>query len=70
MKKTVQVLLLVFALGIVSGCAPEGLRTERAARRIERRDRAIQRDLEGLPYDIEALLLTNESMHLNRWEGH
>ena len=70
MKKIVQVLLLVLALGIVSGCAPGGPKTERTARRIERRDQAIQRDLEGLPEDVETLLLTDEPGHLNRWEGH
>ena len=70
MKKIVAVLLLVLALAIVSGCAPEGPQTERTARRIERRDQSIQRDLEGLPEDVETFWLTNEPGHLNRWEAH
>ncbi len=68
MKKIVVVLLLVLALGIVSGCAPENPRTERAARRIERRDQSIQRGLEGLPEDVETFWLTDEPGHLSRWE--
>ncbi len=68
MKKIVVVLLLVFALGIVSGCAPEGPRTERAARRMERRDRSIQSDLEELPEDVETFWLTDGPGHFNRWE--
>jgi len=70
MKKIVVVLLLVLALGIVSGCAPEGPRTERTARRIERRDQSIQGGLEGLPEDVETFWLTNEPGRLNKWEGH
>ena len=68
MKKVMAVLLLILALGFVSGCAPENPRTERNARRIERRDRAIQGGLEGLPEDIETLLLTDESQNLSRWD--
>ena len=68
MKKIVSMLLLVLALGIVSGCAPEGHKTERTARRIERRDRSVQSDLEGLTEDVETFWLTDEPGHLNRWE--
>ncbi len=68
MKKVMAVLLLVLALGFVSGCAPENSRTERNAQRIERRDRVIQSGLEGLPEDVETLLLTDESQNLSRWE--
>ncbi len=68
MKKVMAALLLVLALSIVSGCALENPRTERAARRIERRDQSIQNDLEGLPEDVETLWLTNEPQHLSRWD--
>ena len=68
MKKVMAVLLLVLAVGFVSGCAPESTRTERNARRIERRDRVIQSDLEGLPEDVETLLLTDEPQNFSRWE--
>ena len=68
MKKVMAVLLLVLALGIVSGCAPENPRTERNARRIERRDRTIQSGLEALPEDVETLLLTDKPQNLSRWD--
>ncbi len=68
MKKVMAVLLLVLALGFVSGCAPENPRTERNVRRIQRRDRAIQAGLEALPEDIETLLLTDEPQSLSRWD--
>ncbi len=68
MKKVMAVLLLVLALGIVSGCAPENPRTERSARRIERRDRSIQTGLEGLPEDVETLLLTDKPQNLSKWD--
>ncbi len=67
MKKLLAVLLLVLALGMVSGCGPK---TERTARRLERRDRTFRRELEALPEDIETFLLYNEPQHLSRWEGH
>ncbi len=68
MKRLLAILLLVLALSIVSGCAPEGPKTERTARRIERRDLRIQSDLEGLPEDVETFWLTDEPGHLSRWE--
>ena len=70
MKRLLAILLLVLALGIVSGCAPNGPKTERTARRIERRDLSIQSDLEGLPEDVETFWLTHDSWRLSRWQGH
>ena len=67
MKRLMAILLLVLALGIISGCGPN---TERSARRQERRALALRRDREALPEDVESILLYGEPMHLNRWEGH
>ena len=68
MKRLMAILLLVLALGIISGCG--GPKTERAARRQERRALALRRDREALPEDVESILLYGEPMHLGRWEGH
>ena len=70
MKRLMAVLLLVLALGIISGCAPKGPKTERTARRIERRNRAMSRDLEAIPEDIETFWLYDHPGHLNRWLVH
>ncbi len=70
MKRLMAVLLLVLALGIISGCAPKGPKTERTARREDRRDLALRRDWEGIPEDWETFWLYNEPMHLSWWEGH
>lgn len=70
MKRLLAILLLILALGIVSGCGSKGSRSERSARRIERRNQTISRDLEGLPEDIETFWLYDEPGHLNRWVGH
>ena len=67
MKRLMAILLLVLALGIISGCGPK---LERTARREERRDLTLRRDLEGIPDDWESLWLYGQPMHLGRWEGH
>ena len=67
MKIFLAMLLLIIGLGIVSGCEPKD---EPSARRIERRNQVIHRDLEGLQDDWETFWLTDEPLHLNRWEGH
>ncbi len=70
MKKILAVLLLVLALGIVSGCGPKRSDTERTARRLERHQRSVKRDSEALHEDLETFWLTDEPGHLSRWEGH
>jgi len=66
MKTFLAMLLLILGLGIVSGCQPKD---ERSARRVEQRNQVIHRDLEGLQDDWETFWLTDEPLHLNRWEG-
>ena len=67
MKRLLAVLLLILALGIVSGC---GAKSERSARRVERRNRTMRRDLEGIPEDVETFWLYDEPGHLDKWAGH
>ena len=66
MKRLMAILLLVLALGIISGCGPK---LERTARREERRDLTLRRDWQALPEDWESLWLYGQPMHLSRWEG-
>ena len=73
MKRLMAVVLLVLAMGIVSGCGPKKkttIKTERAARREERRDLAVRREWEGIPDDWESIWLYGQPMRLGRWEGH
>ena len=66
MKTLLVILLLVLGLGVVAGCGPKD---ERSARRIERRNRTIRRDVDALRDDWEIFWLTDEPMHLGRYEG-
>ena len=66
MKKLLAVLLLIITFGIISGC---NSMTERNVRRRERRNQTLARNLESLPHDVELFWLTDEPLHLNRYEG-
>lgn len=66
MKKLLAVVLLIITLGIISGCKSM---TERSVRRRNQRNHVIARNLEALPRDIEVFWLTDEPLHLNRYEG-
>ena len=66
MKRFLASLLLVLALGVISGCGPK---TERSVRLKEQRNRTIQRNMEALSEDVETFWLTDEPLRLNRWEG-
>lgn len=66
MKKLLAVLLLVLTVASISGC---NSMTERNVRRREQRNQTIARNLEALPHDVEVFWLTDEPLHLNRYEG-
>ncbi len=66
MKKLFAVLLLAITLATISGC---NSMTERNVRRRDQRNRVITRNLEALAHDNEVFWLTDEPLHLNRYEG-